>query len=1381
MNGESSVTYSSLPASQGYYTSPHHLRPMSGDGRGANERGSMSGTNAVASLGSGIIAGSSAFRVQYARPSSASSVSAVLSARGPDEGASHVMTGVGNAHSHLRSRPSIGLSPVPPTPTSANQAGSASAASTYMSNVSHGERTLATGLSFPASSKRFSFVEQDATEQGPSSLSTPSSRPVGSILSPPTGPLAANAAWATSGANLMNGDGVRLRPLEIPPSTISPTKGTQSSKVRTKDRPTSASSVASNETIQSVSSRNGRSKTSSRPEVASFGFASPVSHTDVANVSAVAGGDATGRAHVTRVDELEVLLLRVQFLEEQVTRLSKALKSSKEETETLRTELAQAKAKAAETEVRAEKAEEMLKEAYEKLASRAQLAPSPAVSIKEIDPENQANALSQGQSARSDRLQPAVRSIVSELDSSNQALTLSFVSALSSSQPLRQSQGLQNQDVNLMGGVNLSQDSVSVLSSLDQPQFSLSLMSPPRLAPGQFVSPASSPPQAPSVPKSALITLKRLPESEPGNDPIPDQGSIPLLADHPNQIGDNELDDKSIPDSASATKIGRQKTSGARRGKRPATAAKVLAALGLSHKVADLTQQAENTDSSTPQATKPPRPPSSRPKSKKTKRKPTMRRKPTNAEALDDFESGSDLEYPASDIEDEDGYIPGLDGSSSNLASYLPPTEGQPSPPRKPAPNVPKIGKLDLNLVSKLATNPADTDKARLLNQSLTGSTLLQSFEITADGTFKRGELAINATGLVWNSGSALKDNPSKGNIASLARVPRPATHAAAASFDRQGALSDASIVVSENDWVVGSEIHSSAPSEGQRTGSATDTAVNGSTFATEISGNSGSSGTMSTRVPSSSRSQTDSAKSSRFVRIGNVSHLKPMEAIDDSIVQTDSQHSDQADENSDMVPLLADQGDHEQNDPETKTQNQVTATTMSQRKQVRAIRSKESDLIMLNLLGRGSSATVYRAWSIPRNCLVAVKCVPIQERDKRQQLASELTAFRDLNSRHVTALYGCYLKDNSEVRMIFEYMPGGSLQDFVDANGPLNEESSIYVFEEALRGLAALQARGMVHRDIKPHNILLGRDMSVKLADFGMLSRGSKIKKQSLESESGEVTLQDEAPNEEEMCSTFVGTILYMAPERVFLKPYGYPSDVWALALSILTCFLGDYPLPDNADFSLMVRLEEEAKQGKHVHILDLPEVQALYPQLSLNPPSSSSLRLLSPEFLGILRRCLETDPKRRPTVRELLESEFFAQARLQRHIQWSATTDAAAQGFRSEDISPENYAQSFASHPPRHLVEQLNAYLEARGCVISPAQLSAVESNPTAKRKLLAAMEESRAKAQANDVSAAIQIVSTIKHVHPDTLTAADIGSISSELQIPKNSIARMWESEP
>lgn len=261
-------------------------------------------------------------------------------------------------------------------------------------------------------------------------------------------------------------------------------------------------------------------------------------------------------------------------------------------------------------------------------------------------------------------------------------------------------------------------------------------------------------------------------------------------------------------------------------------------------------------------------------------------------------------------------------------------------------------------------------------------------------------------------------------------------------------------------------------------------------------------------------------------------------------------------------------------------------------------LKSKEGS----STLGRGAQGRVYLANHEPTGRKIAVKEINVYDEEKRNQLKKELQTLFNHQSRFLVRSFGAFYDGEGVVHVTLEYMDRGALADIVRERGRISEPVLCKIAEHCLRGLGFLHDNHILHRDVKTGNILLSRKLCrAKLSDFGLardLEEGSSV------------------------TDTFVGTLAYMSPERLYGSEYTYASDIWGLGISILECALGRYPF-------------------------EKPQSYFDYLDAAQSNPSSLVENEVSPELLDFIRKCTDVDPKARPRARELLEHPFIVQSR--------------------------------------------------------------------------------------------------------------------------------------
>nr|XP_041567361.1 serine/threonine-protein kinase PAK 3-like [Taeniopygia guttata] len=194
--------------------------------------------------------------------------------------------------------------------------------------------------------------------------------------------------------------------------------------------------------------------------------------------------------------------------------------------------------------------------------------------------------------------------------------------------------------------------------------------------------------------------------------------------------------------------------------------------------------------------------------------------------------------------------------------------------------------------------------------------------------------------------------------------------------------------------------------------------------------------------------------------------------------------------------------------------------------------------------------------------------------------------------------------------------MDGGSLADVVNMKRMAVGHIAT-VCRECLQGLAFLHANQVIHRDLKSDNILLGRDGSVKLADFGLCA-----------------LLSPELSKRRSM----VGTTCWMAPKMVRREPYGPKVDIWSLGIVGIEMAKGEAPYIREPSDRVRCKYALRAVSFCSVSIRQNPTPTANYLMGKQGVPDLHKLRLPSGlcEFLGC---CLQMDVDRRGSAEELLQ----------------------------------------------------------------------------------------------------------------------------------------------
>lgn len=250
----------------------------------------------------------------------------------------------------------------------------------------------------------------------------------------------------------------------------------------------------------------------------------------------------------------------------------------------------------------------------------------------------------------------------------------------------------------------------------------------------------------------------------------------------------------------------------------------------------------------------------------------------------------------------------------------------------------------------------------------------------------------------------------------------------------------------------------------------------------------------------------------------------------------------------------------------------------------------------LLGVLGRGGWGTVYRAEQVSLGREVALKVLSRERLDDPMfvgRFQAEARAAARLHHPNVVQVFDV---DHDGDRWFYsmELMQGGSLEQRLKREGRLPVEDAIGAIQDAAKGLAFAEQMRVVHRDIKPDNLMVDRHGHVKIADLGL-------------------AMADDGAED----SKLVGTPHFMSPEQVRKQPLDHRSDLYALGCTFYRLVTGRTPFPrETVKQILRAQLEETATPAHEVE----PSV----------PPAVGE----------VIARLMEKDPDARPqSASELIE----------------------------------------------------------------------------------------------------------------------------------------------
>lgn len=242
--------------------------------------------------------------------------------------------------------------------------------------------------------------------------------------------------------------------------------------------------------------------------------------------------------------------------------------------------------------------------------------------------------------------------------------------------------------------------------------------------------------------------------------------------------------------------------------------------------------------------------------------------------------------------------------------------------------------------------------------------------------------------------------------------------------------------------------------------------------------------------------------------------------------------------------------------------------------------------------IGSGGMGRVWRAHDEVLHRKVAVKeltaALYVSESDQAVLLArtrAEARAAARINHSAVVTVHDV-LDHDGRPWIVMELVEGHSLADAVKERGRIEQREAARIGLWVLRALRAAHSAGVLHRDVKPGNVLLGRDGRVLLTDFGI----AQIEGDTTITRTGEV----------------VGSVDYLAPERVRGHDPGPSSDLWALGATLYTAVEGRSPFRRTSPLGTMQAVvEEEAEEPNHAGPLG-PVIAALLRKEPAQRPSA-------------------------------------------------------------------------------------------------------------------------------------------------------------------------------
>lgn len=255
----------------------------------------------------------------------------------------------------------------------------------------------------------------------------------------------------------------------------------------------------------------------------------------------------------------------------------------------------------------------------------------------------------------------------------------------------------------------------------------------------------------------------------------------------------------------------------------------------------------------------------------------------------------------------------------------------------------------------------------------------------------------------------------------------------------------------------------------------------------------------------------------------------------------------------------------------------------------------------IISLVGRGGIGVVYKARHMLMDRIVAIKMLKrnfASDNTSMLRFQQEAKTASNLTHQNVIGVHDFGISDDGLPYLVMDYLEGTSLADIIREEGAITPERAISLFTQTCAGLHHAHQQGVVHRDVKPSNLMIiqtPHGECVKIVDFGMAK---------LISFEGQEGLRLTATGD------VLGSPLYMSPEQCTGEPLDARSDLYSLGCTMYEALMGQTPLMGNTAMDTMYKHLKAIPLGFHEERPDLK----IPPQLEM-----------------VVFKALEKDPRRR------------------------------------------------------------------------------------------------------------------------------------------------------
>ena len=222
----------------------------------------------------------------------------------------------------------------------------------------------------------------------------------------------------------------------------------------------------------------------------------------------------------------------------------------------------------------------------------------------------------------------------------------------------------------------------------------------------------------------------------------------------------------------------------------------------------------------------------------------------------------------------------------------------------------------------------------------------------------------------------------------------------------------------------------------------------------------------------------------------------------------------------------------------------------------------------IMEIIGVGGMAVVYKAFDNIDNRIVAVKILKdefLANEDFRRRFKNESKAISVLSHKNIVKVYDVSYGDRLQY-IVMEYVNGITLKEYIEQQGTINTREAIYFVTQILRALQHAHDKGIVHRDIKPQNIMLTSDGTIKVTDFGI----ARFSRSETETMNGQA----------------IGSVHYISPEQAKGSVTDAKTDIYSVGVVLYEMLTGKLPFQsENAVSVALMQLQNDPVMPREIN----------------------------------------------------------------------------------------------------------------------------------------------------------------------------------------------------